>query len=615
MQMETRPLYLNKDERLIHALKNAKLDFIPTNVVLDKTLPGVGATYTEIHAKRNSIIIEPNVPVIKGKEKMHPELNILGVYKGVTTKKVEKYLLNSSIKYKKLITTPEGFWKISNAATSCKIDLYSEFFCLFDECERITQDVGFRKNISNPVKDFFKFKSKAFVSATPLDIHHNDIDNQLFNRLKIVPQYNYKEDIQLIVTNDVVSILREKLAELIDSKCVCIFFNSTTGIGSIVQSLGLTDSKIFCSEEGKKKLQDLNLKNIEVDFKLPLAKVNFYTSRFFSAVDIELSSNPDIIIYTDLKQAEHTALDPFSEVIQIQGRFRKSKGSQRFNTLTHISNFNGGMNVKTIEELDLEIDFYRSHYDFLKEKHKETKSKSLASAIGNEIKNIAYYRLLDDEGKLDEFAVHNLYNEERVRSYYLNTESLREAYLCTQFFNVDFRKELRFNLEEERLKMKTESKREKIIRLVSLLQEVTDIEELRKAVLKDFKETNLIIDAFKHLGVNYILQIDYNVSKIKKMMDKYEDLKKRFWPEILLEIFKSFVLNKKQSKNLYKESLQQIYSRYGIKKNATQETIKDYFEVSTNNSLKPSTFTLVSFKFAQSISTINFNDTDNALLN
>lgn len=37
---------------------------IPTNTILYKKLTGLGATYGEITAKRNSIIIEPNVPVI-----------------------------------------------------------------------------------------------------------------------------------------------------------------------------------------------------------------------------------------------------------------------------------------------------------------------------------------------------------------------------------------------------------------------------------------------------------------------------------------------------------------------------------------------------------------------
>ena len=39
---------------------------IETNTILCKTLTGLGATYSEIKAKRHSVIIVPNVPPIIG---------------------------------------------------------------------------------------------------------------------------------------------------------------------------------------------------------------------------------------------------------------------------------------------------------------------------------------------------------------------------------------------------------------------------------------------------------------------------------------------------------------------------------------------------------------------
>ena len=42
---------------------------IPTNTILYKKLTGLGATYGELKANRNSIILEPNVPVIKANVK------------------------------------------------------------------------------------------------------------------------------------------------------------------------------------------------------------------------------------------------------------------------------------------------------------------------------------------------------------------------------------------------------------------------------------------------------------------------------------------------------------------------------------------------------------------
>jgi hypothetical protein len=45
---------------------NEVLPIIPSNIILNKTITGIGATYTEIKSQRNSVIVEPNRPVIKG---------------------------------------------------------------------------------------------------------------------------------------------------------------------------------------------------------------------------------------------------------------------------------------------------------------------------------------------------------------------------------------------------------------------------------------------------------------------------------------------------------------------------------------------------------------------
>ena len=65
--MKTIKAILHKGEWLLDALKRVGYEMIPTGTILNKTLTGLGATHSEIHSKRNSIIIEPNVPVILGK--------------------------------------------------------------------------------------------------------------------------------------------------------------------------------------------------------------------------------------------------------------------------------------------------------------------------------------------------------------------------------------------------------------------------------------------------------------------------------------------------------------------------------------------------------------------
>ena len=120
---------INKGEWLLDALKRIGYDMIPTNSILDKTLTGLGATHSEIHSKRNSIIIEPNVPVILGK--LDENENLEAVYEKCEPYTIKKYL-QMDIPFKKILTTPESFHKIRDAASSLGIDIYKEYFCLFN---------------------------------------------------------------------------------------------------------------------------------------------------------------------------------------------------------------------------------------------------------------------------------------------------------------------------------------------------------------------------------------------------------------------------------------------------------------------------------------------------
>ena len=111
---------------------------IPTNTILYKKLTGLGATYGELKADRDSIILEPNVPVIKGKCKdpKHAKDNLMGVYENVTVDSIVKYLQASKEKHIKLLSTPESFSKIKAAFEEIDRDIYSTCYLLFDECQQ-----------------------------------------------------------------------------------------------------------------------------------------------------------------------------------------------------------------------------------------------------------------------------------------------------------------------------------------------------------------------------------------------------------------------------------------------------------------------------------------------
>ena len=131
---------------------------------------------------RSSIVVEPFKSSVENKAQVFVKAQ--GVCKGVSDKRLAAYLRNSAIAHKKIVTTPEGFERVLKVSANLRIDIYSSFFFLFDEAEHLTEDTGYRRSISAPMREFFKFKNKALVSATPLKPSKYTLALFLRNRFK-----------------------------------------------------------------------------------------------------------------------------------------------------------------------------------------------------------------------------------------------------------------------------------------------------------------------------------------------------------------------------------------------------------------------------------------------
>ena len=256
------------------------LPLIPTNTILNKVMTGCSATTLEINAPRHSIIIEPNVPVIIGKKNQHPFL--FAVYEGTSKEDVKAYLSGEEDGFRKIITTPEGFdKKVLPAMYELDLPIYENYFLLFDECEKPIQDIGYRGDIYLPVEDFFKFKNKAMVSATPIIPSDPRFEEQGFEMLRIVPTYDYCKDLTVVVTNNTVRVLRKLLDRYHKAgEVTCIFLNSTDTILSLIQTLKLQGrSKVFCAEKSVRKLKKEGFSDVS-DHLTKLAEVNFFHQPF-----------------------------------------------------------------------------------------------------------------------------------------------------------------------------------------------------------------------------------------------------------------------------------------------------------------------------------------------
>lgn len=629
--MNIEQLNINKGEWLSNALKRQGYPMIPSNVVIDKTVTGLGITHMEIHAKRNSIIIEPNVPVIIGKAEGKD--NGLAIYAECTKPMIRKFLERKNLKYKKLITTPEGFKKIKEVAQQLGIDIFKEYFCLFDECEKIIQDVDYRKRIAQPMNDFFDFEQKAMVSATPLEMRHPKLKEQNFKKIKIVPSYDYRKDMTLIPTRSFDRTVKEQLRRFIQtSPCICIFFNSTNGINSLVNFLleekliAPDEYKIFCSKESVEKLKGAFFYESYEYLKLPLAKVNLFTCRFFSAVDITTLLKPDVLILTNCVSVPHSIIDPFTEAIQAQGRFRnKYEDDNTYNSLTVIANVNENIDVLTDEDVTAIIEIFKEDYEDFKVKHDKEQDKIKKKARAKDLKAITYNDLLGDDGKLNYFTEDNWYNEERVKRYYLSAEALYQAYIDCQFFNVNYQPEEQGIGEEDQLQIRqAESKKAKWKKIVDNLERLEkrkiadpsyDMEEDIK-ILRLIEDANYIIDAYLLIGVPSIRRADFKKTEIDKEIKAYREQKakdERFAPDILKTIRKEFQSDVEAKRSVtipqIRERLKRIFQAYGIlfkeygKKGVekvyfklTNQTIEDYFKCIPSNSILGGSYKLIAMK-------------------
>ena len=394
------------------------MDQIPSNVILNKQITGCGATTLEINAARNSIIIEPNVPVIVGKATKHP--NVFPVYEKVTFEDVEAYLQKQIDGYRKIVTTPEGYDKKIKPALSKHIKNYKEsFFLLFDECEKIIQDVDYRGDIYLPVDDFFSFSSKAMVSATPLMPSDPRFAEQGFEMMRVEPTYDYKQRVKLLVTNNTMDALSELIR--VCKKEVCIFINSTDTIHRVIEGLELQDRcKVFCSDKSVKKLRERGFKQAYQELQ-ELADLNFFTSRFYSAVDIELEYKPTVVLLSDVIHAPFSSIDPATEVIQAIGRFR-----QGVKDVWHISNTNPGMIYYSGGQLEAKLQSQENVY--LQVARIAPQNGWEYDAKQTALNGMPYKRFVTTSGDKNYFMWDNAHDDERIKYYYTNASRLIEAY-------------------------------------------------------------------------------------------------------------------------------------------------------------------------------------------
>ena len=546
------------------------LSEIPTDCILSKRVPGCGATTLELKTNRNSIIIVPNVPVIQSKEKKEPYPK--GVYEDVTVSEVVTYL-KENIRYK-IMTTPESFGKIKVACEKCNINIYSEFFLLMDECHQLVKDVDYRNFIVLPMADFFKFKNKAMVSATPLGF--SDPRLKKFDTLEVRADYDYQQEITVINAYNTTKAIGEYL-ESHQNGTVCFFVNSITQIYSIMRHFKLLeDSTVYCAPKSVTKLKEgYDFTNAYKEWRAETMKrYNFFTGRFFSAFDLELIYKPDLVIITDPYLSPYTMLDVDTDCIQICGRFRKG-----VNSATHIYRVNPEICVKSKEQVEQDIHDLEIGYNTLRRYYKNADSREDRMAFGQVIDIHPFRQYLYSDLTKNCFRIDCKVNEVLVEGKYKSELTVTDWYNDCHYFTPTFEV---CNSDENDEKMviimsarTIRDKRKKIVEILSQFEQPLS-ENAFDFINKIRKIDPFIVEAFELLGRKGIEEQNYNQQKINEKII----MKQRRGNRAIRLIMNSFKVGNSYTNDYIKDELTRIFDMLQIHPERTVKgsMIKDYFQ-------------------------------------
>lgn len=599
--MTTQIIQINKNENGKIQYLTEVLPMIPTNTILYKTLTGLGATYGELKTDRNSIIIEPNVPVIVGKcnDPKHKEDNLFGVYEGVYTEDVIKYLEKSADKRTKILTTPESFQKVKDAFELMDMDIYGTCFLLFDECHKIVKDADYRSDITLPFDDFFLFNEKALVSATPISFSDPRFEMQKFQIIRIEPAFEYKLPVSLIHTNNVLEQLKRTLDKL-NATDICLFVNSTDMIYSFIKQLDIeNESTVFCAKKSVEKLKNKKFKHaFEQWSKSKMKKYNFFTSRFYNALDIELEIKPTVIMISDVYFSEYSMIDPHTDAIQAIGRFRNG-----VNRVCHIFNTNPNLPVRTEEEIGIYLQANKEVYDKIKTFYDCATSEEARNAYHGILKVLPFNQMLNKDGKENFFAIDNYVDEALLKSSYNAQEKLIASYRSNRLFDLDVESAYFPFGDFERLKKESKyaslkDKRKEVVRQLELLKGDDETEMIRNYKEDLRKADSFIYEAYEEIGKEMIESLDYSVKRIKEAMILKQNREKTEGTEFIQLIKNSFKVGQKYTKKYIKEELTRIYALTEVtpQKTITGQSIKEFFYVKEINTGGSRKFLLVESK-------------------
>lgn len=305
------------------------------NGILNKEIPGCGATTVALTDEHKTIICSPRNELLKNKHEQYPDtLLVIG---GVDTIEIEAYLQTAELP--KILVSYDSVYKLIGC-----IKYKSDWRVVVDEFQCLLADSSFKSEIELHFLDNSRsFPYVTFLSATPiLDKYLEQIDH--FKDMNYY-QLDWEE-------KDIVRVYRERTknpinaaleivryyqngnypsvyvnGERIYSKECVIFLNSVNNIVNIIKQTELKPEEVNIIV-GNSEDNDRQIARIGEGFKrgrIPLKgethkKFTFCTSTAYAGCDF-YSTNAATFVISDCNRP-NTAVDIATELVQIAGRQR-----------------------------------------------------------------------------------------------------------------------------------------------------------------------------------------------------------------------------------------------------------------------------------------------------
>ncbi|NDW11188.1 hypothetical protein [Dysgonomonas sp. 520] len=572
--------------------KNKYLDSviseIPENAIIYKKITGIGATTLEIKTKRNSIIIEPNTPVILGKTAKHT--NLFGVYEGVRTSDIITYLLDEKITYKKLMSTPESFEKIKRAFYMTDINMYDNYFLLFDESHKLTSEIDYRNTITQPMQDFWKFKKRSVISATITNFANYPIFRKSgFRDIMIEPRWHHALNVNLYSSNNLLQDIKHFLQHIPKEKDnrICFFINSIDIIVSIIQTLNIKDiSNIYCAEKSIEKLYRKGLNSVSSELT-ELNQYNFFTSRFFSAVDIITEHKPHIVIVSDAIKAPQTLIEPLLESRQIAGRFRNG-----ISTFTHIAGLDKNIEAKKYSELKEYLKEQRNAYIQLKTIYNSAVEQGVRQVMKEALERVDISKYMEEDNSFNYFMTENLLDSEAAKAKYKTWQDFILSYsLDEELFEIENQYNNIYDWESEKLKISSSNskllRKEIVDTFFNLeLNKGSETEE-QKVILEELKRKDeFIVEICQNFDKEFIVRKRYSKQQLTLALIKKKSDEKSLSFPVIEAVLKSFKIETAYTEQEIIKKFALIYRELGLRKVIKATDIHNYFDVSARRSIK-----------------------------